>query len=75
AKVSRHRRRYHGSKDARAKAARVKRDTNREYMRNYRAARRNPQAALAVDIRIYVLCPLRRERMHQMCTGTRAEFI
>ena len=44
-------------------------------MRADRAARRALEAALAVDLRVYVLCPLRRERTQQLYTGTRSEFI
>ena len=75
AMLSRHRRERHGARGARITAALTRRTSNRARMRAHRAARSASETALAVDMRVFVLCPLRRERALQLYTRTRAEFI
>ena len=75
AMLSRHRRERHGAAAARVAAVRTRRDSTAAAMRGGRAAASAPGTALAVDLKVFVLCPIRRERAAHLYSRTRAAFL
>ena len=75
AMLSRHRRELHGTRVVRGAVVKARRKANREYMQAARGASPVAGTAMAVDLRVFVLCPLRRERQQGLYTLTRAAFL
>jgi len=73
--LSRHSREAHGSVASRVAAIARRRGTNREHMRIVRRGTRAPSALAADSLRVFVLCPLRRELHQGLYTRTRSAFV
>ena len=73
--LSRHSREAHGSVASRVAAIAQRRSTNREHMRTVRRGIRAPSALAADSLRVFVLCPLRRELHQGLYTLTRSAFV
>ena len=75
AMLSRHRREQHGTRIARVAAISVRRNTSREHMSAVRGGARDSATSTALSLRVFVLCPLRRERQQGLYSLTRAAFV
>ena len=73
--LSRHSREAHGSVSLRAAAIAMRRNTNREHMRSVRGRTRTPAALAAQSLRVFVLCPLRRQLQQGLYSLTRSAFL